>query len=108
MEDEWTETRKRRGKQISRTGDHTKWRHAKVTTMFMSNFPLVARKYILKKFFEQFREVVDVYMAMKVGVNKKAFAFVRFKKIGDEQELEKSLQGVKYGDRTLEVNIERF
>ncbi|CAH1441382.1 unnamed protein product [Lactuca virosa] len=62
---EWTKAIRRRGKQISRTGDRTGWRHAGVTTMFVSNFPLAARKDILKKIFAKFGEVVDVYMATK-------------------------------------------
>ncbi|CAI9280178.1 unnamed protein product [Lactuca saligna] len=76
--------------------------------MLVSNFPSAARKDILKRIFEKFGSVVDIYMTRKMGANRKTFAFVRFKKTGDEQELEKSLQGVKYRDHTMEVNIARF
>lgn len=108
MEGEWTEARRRRWKNLPRTGDQLRWNHNGVTTMFVSNLPPKARKESLKKIFAKFGEVVDVYMAMKKDVNKKAFAFVRFRKAKDEHGLEKTLQGIKYDGRFLEVNIVMF
>lgn len=58
--------------------------------------------------FAKFGEVVDVYIATKKDARKKTFAFVRIKKMTYEYELEKALQGVKYGGRTLDVNIAMF
>ncbi|CAI9272108.1 unnamed protein product [Lactuca saligna] len=47
-------------------------------------------------------------MATKKDINRKSFAFVRFKKANDELELEKALHGITLGNRILDVNIARF
>lgn len=62
--------------------------------MFVLNLPLEVRKDVLKDNFSKYGEVIDVYMATKKAVNRKSFAFVRFKKANDELELEKALQGI--------------
>ncbi|CAH1448321.1 unnamed protein product [Lactuca virosa] len=109
IEGEWTEARRRKWKKkLSTNGDRLSWNHGGVTTMFVSNLPPEVNKKSLAKMFAKFGAVVDVYIATKKDAKKKCFAFVRFKKVGDEQRLENALQGVKYGGRILEVNIAMF
>ncbi|KAI3513160.1 hypothetical protein L1887_20487 [Cichorium endivia] len=79
-----------------------------VTTMFVSNLPDWAKKDVVKKIFQKFGVVVDVYMAVKKDSSKKNFAFVRFKKVSNEEQLERSLQGLRYSNFSLIVNIARF
>lgn len=79
-----------------------------VTSMFVSNLPPEVKKETLKNVFSKHGEVVDVYIALKKDVNRKTFAFVRFKRVDDEIELERALQGIKIGTRMLGVNIARF
>ena len=43
-----------------------------------------------EKVFSKHGEVVYVYMALKIDVNWKTFAFVRFKRVDDETELERA------------------
>ncbi|CAI9269174.1 unnamed protein product [Lactuca saligna] len=60
MEGEWTHARRRRWKQLSKSGEYPRWNRAGVMSMFISNLPQE--------------------MATKKAVNRKSFAFVRFKK----------------------------
>lgn len=62
----------------------------------------------MKNLFAKYGEVVGVYMATKRDVNKKSFAFVKFKMKGDECKLEKALQRISFKGRRINVNIARF
>ncbi|CAI9264590.1 unnamed protein product [Lactuca saligna] len=78
-------------------------------SMFVSNLPVGVRKEALRNVFSKFGEVVDVYMVKKKDVNRKSFAFVRFKKANNnELELERALQGIKIRNIILDINIARF
>lgn len=72
--------------------------------MFVSNLLQETRIDALKSIFAKYGEVVDVYVATKKDVNKKSFAFVRFKKMQDERKFEETLQGIAFKGRKLEVN----
>lgn len=104
----WQEAGNRRRRKIAAIGDQKRWNHAGVTTMFVSNIPQETRIESLKSFFTKYGDVVDVYVATKKDVNKKSFAFVRFKTMGDERRFEESLQGITFKERPLEINIARF
>ncbi|CAI9284729.1 unnamed protein product [Lactuca saligna] len=104
----WQEATNRRRRKTAAIGNQKSWNHAGVTTLFVSNIPHETRIESLKSFFTKYGEVVDVYVAAKKDVNKKSFAFVRFKATGDERRLEESLQGITFKERPLEINIARF
>ncbi|CAI9273152.1 unnamed protein product [Lactuca saligna] len=107
MDGEWTDARRRRWKQLSMGGDRPRWNHSGVTSMFVSNLPPEVNMETLKNVFSKHGEVVDVYMALKKDVNRKTFSFVRFKRVDDEIELERALQGIKIGTRMQDVSIAR-
>lgn len=56
--------------------------------MFVSNIPDGVSKESIRRLFNNFEELMDVYMATKKDAKKKNFAFVRFKKISREKEME--------------------
>ncbi|CAI9300814.1 unnamed protein product [Lactuca saligna] len=104
----WQEATNRRRRKTAAIGNQKSWNHAGVTTLFVSNIPQETRIEPLKSFFTKYGVVVDVYVAAKKDVNKKSFAFVRFKATGDERRLEESLQGLTFKGKSLEINIARF
>ncbi|KAI3500642.1 hypothetical protein L1887_36466 [Cichorium endivia] len=73
--------------------------------MFATNIPPDVRKGDLWRLFGRFGEVVDVYIASKKDVNKKIFAFIRFKNVRSDHMLEANLQGINIGGQALAVNI---
>ncbi|CAI9292294.1 unnamed protein product [Lactuca saligna] len=81
--------------------------HKGVTTMFVSNIPDGVNKETIRKTFNKYGELTDVYMATKTD-SKKKFAFVRFRKVNKEWELEAGLQSIKCLGSLLEVNIAKF
>ncbi|XP_023761138.1 polyadenylate-binding protein, cytoplasmic and nuclear-like [Lactuca sativa] len=85
-----------------------RWDHKGVTTMFVSNVPDGVNKETIRKTFSTYGEITNVYMATKRDSKKKNFAFVRFRKVNKEWDLEASLQSIKCSGSLLEVNIAKF
>ncbi|KAL4584306.1 hypothetical protein LXL04_008902 [Taraxacum kok-saghyz] len=78
-----------------------------ITTFFVAGFPGGTTKEALKIPFEKFGQVVDVYLGRRKDFHRKNFAFVRFKGVMDEKDMEETLQGIKFKEVTLDVNIAR-
>jgi RNA recognition motif-containing protein len=58
--------------------------------------------------FGAFGSVVEVYVSLKVDRRGRRFGFVKFKKVENLEELEKSLEEVWMGGCRLKVNKARF
>ncbi|XP_023762270.1 uncharacterized protein LOC111910664 [Lactuca sativa] len=102
-EDGWSKVCRRR-----QTNTGKRWDHRGVTTMFVSDIPDGVSKEKIRRLFEKFGEITDIYMATKKDVKRKNFAFVRFKKGKGEQEMELLMQGIKCNESVLTVNIARY
>lgn len=102
-EDEWTVVNRQRSQFLDR-----RWNHKGVTTMFVSNIPDGVSKDTLRKIFIKYGELTDVYMAVKKDSRRKNFAFVRYRKVSKERELEATLQKIMCSGALLEVNIAKF
>ncbi|CAI9289333.1 unnamed protein product [Lactuca saligna] len=76
--------------------------------MFVSNISDGVNKETIRKTFIKYGELTDVYMATKRDSKKKNFAFIGFRKVSKEWELEAALQSIKCAGYLLEVNITRF
>lgn len=96
MEGGWTEVRRKRKPAAN---------NAKIITYFVTNVPGETRKGELRKTFERFGNITDIYMGQKLGKNGKHYAFVRFKGVGDTKDLERRLDGLKLKGDTLRINI---
>lgn len=75
------------------------------TTYFATNVPKEAKKGELWKIFGKYGKLSDIYMGQKLGKNKKYYAFIRYRGVGNVKELERRLDGVKVGEHILAVNI---
>ncbi|CAI9291986.1 unnamed protein product [Lactuca saligna] len=93
---------------VDEIGNRQVYSPATITTMFISNFPDGTRKEIIKRIFSKYGDISDVYMATKKGLNRRNFAFVRFRGVEDVARLEAFLQGLKCTGSMLEVNMAKF
>ncbi|KAL4588391.1 hypothetical protein LXL04_001275 [Taraxacum kok-saghyz] len=75
------------------------------TTYFVTNVPREATKGEIRKVFERFGRVSDVWMGTNIGKNGKHYAFLRFTGVKDTKEMEKQIDGTKIRGKILEVNI---
>jgi len=100
MGDGWTVVRRRR--------QEFKKYSSGVITMYVANLPDGTRVNDLRKAFIKYGDIRDIYMAKKKDSGKRNFAFVRFAKVGNELDLEASMQGIRRWGRLLEVNIAKF
>ncbi|KAI3500438.1 hypothetical protein L1887_36259 [Cichorium endivia] len=101
MENEWSEVRRRQKRSRAVGG-------VNVTTFFVSNFTDGTKKEELWKSFDKFGKVIDVYMALKKTRNGFNYAFVGFKDVFDEEDMERKIAGVKINGRTLTVNLAKY
>lgn len=75
------------------------------TTYFATNVPKEAKKGELWRVFEKYGKLSDVYMGKKLGKNKQYYAFIRYRGVDNVKELERRLDGVKVGGKTLAINV---
>jgi hypothetical protein len=81
----------------------------KVTTsFFFTNFPEDASSEVLWKLFLKFGRVGEVYIPKKLDKRGRRFGFVKFKEVGDVEELSERLRDVWLGSFKLLVNLSRF
>ncbi|CAI9280641.1 unnamed protein product [Lactuca saligna] len=86
----WSVVERRRKQFVDR-----QWNNKGVTTMFVSNIPDgVSKETIRKIFSNKYGELTDVYMATKKDSIRKNFAFVRYRNVNGDRELEASLQKI--------------
>ncbi|CAI9268359.1 unnamed protein product [Lactuca saligna] len=75
------------------------------TTYFVTKMPKEEKKGELWRVFEKYGKLSDVYIGQNLGKNKQYYAFIRYRGVGNAKELERRLDGVKVGGKTLVVNI---
>ncbi|CAH1412514.1 unnamed protein product [Lactuca virosa] len=100
MAEEWEEVCRR--KQTT-NGGHL----SHLTNIYVAGFHGGTKKSELWSLFSKHGHVADVYMGNKRDNKKMNFAFVRFKGVGDEKELEDKLQGTTLKERPLIINLSR-
>ncbi|KAI3515408.1 hypothetical protein L1887_14303 [Cichorium endivia] len=89
-------------------GRKQRQKEEKITSFFVSGLPRNIIVEELRREFARFGEVADVYAAGRKDASGKFFAFVRFMNVTIEENLERRLQGLKYRNFPLNVNIARF
>ncbi|CAI9302240.1 unnamed protein product [Lactuca saligna] len=78
---------------------------APTTTMFVTNLPEGLRPEELRRPFEKFGKINDIYLAKKKDLKRRCFAFVRYSGVRDVLKLEANIQGITCKGYRLEVNI---
>ncbi|KAL4560418.1 hypothetical protein LXL04_032569 [Taraxacum kok-saghyz] len=78
------------------------------TSFYVAGMSDCTKNSDLFKCFTSFGEVVDVFMGRRKDATGKNFSFVKFEGVRDVGELEKALQGVLCGGKTLSVNAARY
>ncbi|PWA91164.1 nucleotide-binding alpha-beta plait domain-containing protein [Artemisia annua] len=125
-EGSWTKVA-RKQKKVSNVGDvpfrklteNNFWGKAKLTnfdkvmkanahSFFFTNFPETWGSGALWKMFNQYGNVVDVYIAFKRTKKGTRFDFVRFKNVSNIGEFERRLKGILIGDSNLIINSAKF
>ncbi|CAH1421647.1 unnamed protein product [Lactuca virosa] len=79
-----------------------------VVSYYVSNLPEGVRKFKIRKVFEVFGKVVDIYIGGKRDRFGSIFAFVRFEGVRDPKSLEKSMARIRCEHCILKVNIARY
>ncbi|KAI3516315.1 hypothetical protein L1887_15229 [Cichorium endivia] len=98
---EWEEVRRPNQRKADRN-------FSEVTTFFVSGFPNGINGAEMKKEFQGFGQVVDVFFSRRKDSNQRNFAFIRFAGLKNAKEMEKRLQGIKVRGRLVGINISRF
>lgn len=78
------------------------------TPFFFAHFPDSLNNSDLRKLFERFGRVGDVFVPRKRDKRGRRFGFVKFKEVENETELGRRLEKVRWGDVKLKVNRVRF
>ncbi|XP_058787158.1 uncharacterized protein LOC131661586 isoform X1 [Vicia villosa] len=78
------------------------------TTCYINNLPKDITEREIKRMFERWGKVVDVYIARKRNKLGKIFGFVRYVDIKDDKWLEDQLKDVWFGSYKVWANISRF
>ncbi|KAI3690974.1 hypothetical protein L2E82_49187 [Cichorium intybus] len=100
---EWKEVRRKSSKNYQRMSAN----HG-VITYYVSNLPNGVNKLKIKRAFEPFGKIVDVYTGGKRDKSGSIFAFVRFEGVGDAKALEDCMCRVRCEYCILNVNIARY
>ncbi|KAL4587568.1 hypothetical protein LXL04_000440 [Taraxacum kok-saghyz] len=78
------------------------------TSYYVAGMSNGAMKSDIRRCFEGFGELVDVFMGKKKDTSGKNFAFVKFINVGDIWELERNMQNVSCAGKALSVNLARY
>ena len=100
---EWTEVRR---KSFNPTPKMVA--HSAVTTFFVSNLPSDVNKLKIRRAFEEFGKIVDIYIGGKKDKSGSIFGFVRFAGVSNAKSLERSMCRVRCEHCILKVNIARY
>ncbi|CAH1449611.1 unnamed protein product [Lactuca virosa] len=98
---DWAEVRRKKNNNRTQVSKND------ITDFYVAGFPDGTRKEELRKPFDRFGKVVDVYFGLKKDYHKKNFAFVRYVNIADAKELENKLQVTRCKNTVMEVNISK-
>lgn len=81
---------------------------ANVVTFFFNNFPENCHPKVLWKVFEKIGVVRDVFCPKKIDKKGKAFGFVRFEGLNEEETLLEKLNGIWIGSFKIRAFVPRF
>lgn len=79
-----------------------------ITSYYVKNVPDGTCRYTLKEAFKNFGNIIDVYIPSRKDKGGAYFGFVKFFGVKNAEELEISMQRVKYGHNILKVNISKY
>ncbi|KAK1430438.1 hypothetical protein QVD17_13157 [Tagetes erecta] len=79
-----------------------------LTSFYISNLPENCIKGDLKVIFKEFGKIKEIYIAGKKNREGLWFGFVRFTDIHDASNTEEKMQGIKFFNRILQVNVARY
>ncbi|KAL4565512.1 hypothetical protein LXL04_029610 [Taraxacum kok-saghyz] len=99
--EKWKVVQRRKKNQVSARLPHA-------TPFYVAGMSDSTSKSYLIKCFRDFGEVVDVFMGRRKDVTWKNFAFVKFEGVRNVGDMEKALQGIVCGGKTLSVNAARY
>ncbi|KAL4557422.1 hypothetical protein LXL04_035599 [Taraxacum kok-saghyz] len=74
----------------------------------MAGMPVGTKKEEIKRCFEGFGELVDVFMGRKKHKSGQKFAFVKFNNIGDARTLQDEMLGLVCCGKALSVNVAKY
>ncbi|KAL4585345.1 hypothetical protein LXL04_009963 [Taraxacum kok-saghyz] len=100
MRDGWTEVRLRRPALKRNEGG--------LTSYFVTNIPEATTKEEIRRSFNSFGDIADIFMGLRRGKNGLNYAFVKFRAVEDSKRLEEELKGIRCKGRQLSVNLEKF
>jgi len=91
-------------------GKRVKFQHLDATTVsvFFTSFPVNAKNSDLRSLFARFGQVEEVFVPKKLHKWGRKFGFVKYKEVGNEEDLEGRLEEVLIWNHKLKVNQARF
>ncbi|KAL4560392.1 hypothetical protein LXL04_032542 [Taraxacum kok-saghyz] len=78
------------------------------TSFYVAGMSNGTMKNDIRRCFEGFGELVDVFMGKKKDTSENNFAFVKFINVQNTAELESSMQNITCAGKTLSVNLARY
>lgn len=100
--DGWTEVRRRNKYESDRSGT------AEMFTFYAAGFQDGTSKVDLRRLYDIFGHISDIYIGGKKNKRKQDFAFIRFMGVKDTRTLEADMQGVKLRGTTLLSNLAKY
>lgn len=100
-QEEWTEVRRKKSVKDNKSDQS-------IVSFYVAGLPRNADRSEIGKRFSKHGTVVDVYLAGRKDNNGRFFAFVRFKGLENEKDMETSLNGMEYQGSVLTVNVAKF
>ncbi|KAI3818748.1 hypothetical protein L1987_12565 [Smallanthus sonchifolius] len=83
-------------------------RSGRWTSYYVANLPEGTKPEDLKTCFNQFGNVVDIYVASRKDKSGSCFGFVRFSMVEDKWELERSMREINMKNLRLSVNLAKY
>lgn len=77
-------------------------------TFYVAGFQDGTSKVDLRRVYDRFGQVLDIYISGKKNQRKHNFAFIRFKGVKDTRTLEAKMQGIKLRGITLLSNLAKY